>query len=147
MSGRSLPVAALALAAAACPSPTQPTLSSIQRNVFDVGCNQSASCHSATGHAADLDLSAGHARASLVGHKVHAGKVQTAENQIITTPASAEGWLLVVPGDPGASYLMKKLTEPLDPSYGDRMPAKSGPLTLDDYDAVKTWIARGALDD
>lgn len=135
------------LLCAACPSPTQPTLSSIQKNVFDVGCNQSSSCHGALGHAADLDLSAGHAWASLVRHKVHAGQVQTAENQIITTPASSEGFLLVVPGEPGASYLMKKLTDPLDPRYGDRMPAKAEAIPPADYQAIQTWIASGASND
>ena len=42
---------------------------------------------------------------------------------------------------------MKKLTEPLDARYGDRMPAKSGPLTSDDYQAIRTWITRGAPND
>lgn len=56
------------------------------------------------------------------------------------------GGLLVVPGDPKASYLYQKLSSPT-PCYGSQMPASDfGPAPLPScvIDVVARWIAAGA---
>jgi hypothetical protein len=56
------------------------------------------------------------------------------------------GGVLVVPGDPGASYLYQKLTSP-HPCSGTQMPAgEFGPAPLPDcvVGIVRDWIASGA---
>jgi hypothetical protein len=57
------------------------------------------------------------------------------------------GGVLVVPGDPGASYLYQKLTSP-HPCSGTQMPAgEFGPVPLPDcvVGIVREWIAAGAV--
>jgi cytochrome c5 len=104
-----------------------PGYDTIQR-IFDAEC---ASCHSA---ATDLVLTPSPAVswANLVGKAA--------------PPAEACGGTLVVPGDPGASYLYQKLTSPT-PCAGTQMPAAEfGPLPLPDcvLAIVREWIAEGA---
>ena len=103
------------------------------QTVFTEHCT---SCHSseidaAVAGAADLDLSAGHAWANLVGRQA---------------PASEScGGTLVVPGDPGGSYLYQKLTSDR-PCSGERMPRGDAALPLPDcvIALVRAWIVEGA---
>ena len=59
--------------------------------------------------------------------------------------------IIVVPGDPVASYLMLKIAPPTDapcqdPTHHRRMPPDPRePLTTASIDAIRTWIAEGAL--
>ena len=118
------------------PTPNlEPTLSSIQREIFDVSdesgrlaCTQ---CHVAGGIAAGtgLILTEGNSYASLVNR---ASSLKPGETRVI-------------PGDPDASYLVRKLEGGPD-IIGVRMPRGNGPfLTEGQMLVIRTWIQRGAL--
>jgi hypothetical protein len=59
--------------------------------------------------------------------------------------------VIVVPGDPDASYLMLKIAPPTDapcqdPTHHRRMPPDPRePLTAASIETIRTWIAEGAL--
>jgi cytochrome c5 len=57
--------------------------------------------------------------------------------------------VLVVPGKPEESFLIEKITRTdLDPATeGVPMPRKGAPLTADELETVRSWIAAGASDD
>ncbi len=127
------------LADLAGPTPNlQPTLSSIQREIFSttdvsgrVGCVQ---CHTDAGGrtpSGGLNLREGASYAGLVG-----------------VPARAKpGAVRVIPGDPLGSYLVHKLEGRAD-IVGQRMPRTSGPFLTDGQMLViKRWIERGAPND
>jgi hypothetical protein len=57
--------------------------------------------------------------------------------------AAAAGEILVVPGDPDGSYLVKKL-EGAAGIVGDPMPPPSGGMAPADLAAIRSWIAQGA---
>lgn len=59
---------------------------------------------------------------------------------------SGFGGKRVVPGDPDASVLMKKLTTPLPANVGEAMPLNYPRLTADEVELVRRWIAEGAND-
>lgn len=103
----------------------QPTLESIQKRVFDPRC---ADCHSGAGSAPPtLDLGDVHASfESLVG----------------VASSERPGLLRVAPGDPEASYLLRKL-EPDGAGPGHGTPAGQS-LPAAELDAMHEWIARGA---
>lgn len=50
----------------------------------------------------------------------------------------------IVPGDPDASYLIEKLNP--NPRFGAQMPENRTPLTSDEIEMIRTWIAEGAQD-
>ena len=115
----------------------QPTLSSIQREIFNkqdssgrLSCTQ---CHTNAGRnpAAGLLLIDGQSYAALVG------RASTAK----------PGAVFVTPGDPENSYLIKKLEG--DPSIvGLRMPRNNGPfLTPGQISIIRRWIQLGAKND
>ena len=54
------------------------------------------------------------------------------------------GKQLVVPGKPDESLLLSKVTSP---PCGDHMPLGGSPLTDDQVEMIRTWIAAGAKDD
>lgn len=120
------------------PTPNlQPTLSSIQREIFNtqdssgrLACIQ---CHTNVGRTptANLLLTEGNAYQSLVGQ-----------------PSRAKtGAILVVPGDPDDSYLMHKLAGRAD-IVGARMPRSNGPyLTAGQMSIIRRWIQLGARND
>ena len=56
------------------------------------------------------------------------------------------GQLLVAPGDPGASYLINKLTG-VGMCFGSRMPKGGASLSSGDIDTIRAWIGAGAADD
>lgn len=115
----------------------QPTLSSIQRSIFNatdatsrLACTQ---CHSDVGRtpSSGLNLLEGQSFRSLVGQGSR-GK---------------PGAILVVPGDPANSYILKKLEGAPDIA-GVRMPRGSGPfLTAGQISIIRRWIELGARND
>lgn len=120
------------------PTPTlQPTLSSIQRNIFNasdatsrLACTQ---CHTNVGRnpSSGLNLVEGRSYLSLVGQP-SVGK---------------PGATLVVPGDPDNSYIIKKLEGAADIA-GVRMPRGAGPfLSAGQISIIRRWIALGARND
>lgn len=136
-----------ALASAACdeklsdlagPTPNlQPTLSSIQREIFNVSdatgrlaCTQ---CHSNAGRnpSGGMNLLEGVAYQSLVG----------------VASTGKPGAIRVVPGNPDNSYLLKKLLGSSD-IVGARMPRGNGPyLTAGQISIIRRWIELGAKND
>lgn len=107
----------------------EPTLSSIQANIFNQKCATS-SCHVGSSAPHGLDLSEGAAHGNLVG-------VRSRE-----VPALFR----VSPGDPDDSYLVMKLRG--DPRIvGQQMPLTGEKLSGEEIDVVAEWIAQGAADD
>jgi hypothetical protein len=112
----------------------QPTLSSIQRNIFNqtdssgrLACTQ---CHSDQGRVptGGLVLLEGRSYQSLVG----------------VASSGKPGAMRVVPGDPDRSYIVHKLEGASD-IVGVRMPRGNGPfLTQGQMLVIRRWIAEGA---
>lgn len=107
--------------------PLAPTLSSIQERIFSPIC--AAACHTGASAPLGLALDAGVARANLVG-------VASVEQ-----PAM----LRVRPSQPDSSYLIWKL-EGRAGITGGRMPLGLAPLTAEELNAIRQWIAAGAPD-
>lgn len=104
----------------------QPTLSSIQSNVFTPSCS---GCHTGGGDSlpASLDLSG----------------TQASFSNLVEVASTQEPTLdRVTPGDPDASYLIRKLEGTA--SSGARMPAFSEPLEQSTIDTIRQWIEDGA---
>ncbi len=110
------------------PNRLEPTLSSIQANIFDLNCALS-SCHAGPAPQLGLDLSAGQARATTVN-------VQSVEN----APQRR-----IAPGDPDNSYLVWKI-EGRPEISGERMPRGRAPLSQEQINTIRQWITDGALD-
>lgn len=105
-----------------------PTLTTIQQTIFSRNCALSG-CHVGTNAQQGMDLSAGQAHANIVG-----------------VPSREQPNLFrVAPGDPDASYLMQKI-EGAPGIVGDRMPLGRTPLSIDEIDLIRRWIAEGAQD-
>lgn len=127
--GRSrYPIAMLILTAGALMGFSQaeslePTLESIQENIFTPKCTQ---CHSGSGAPQGLNLKKGQAEGNLVG--VASGEVPDLKR--------------VDPGNPDDSYLIHKLEGTQD--VGSRMPIGGSPLSQEQIDAIRQWIADGA---
>ncbi|MGA8203432.1 MAG: Ig-like domain-containing protein [Woeseiaceae bacterium] len=103
--------------------PLAPTLDSLQANVFDSYC---VVCHSGAGAPQGLRLDAASSYASLVG-----------------VPSQEVGALLrVEPGNPDASYLIRKLEGTA--TEGGQMPLGAPPLPRSTIDFVRQWITEGA---
>jgi hypothetical protein len=134
--GRSLRLLAL-LALGGCAAdappaegpPIEPRLARLQAEVFAPTCALSASCHGGDAPKEGLDLSA-----AIWAHIVNRPASQVPEQ------------MLVVPGDPDASYLYQKVTQPV-PAKGVRMPNASPPLEARALSALREWIRLGARDD
>ncbi len=101
------------------PTP-QPTLTYLQKNVFDVNCAVSG-CHDSASAAQGLNLSSGHSLVSLFG----VPSFQMPEMDLIE------------PGDPANSYLMHKLQ---GTGNGSPMPSGQPQLSQENIDAVSAWI-------
>lgn len=115
--------------------PIAPTYSEIESKIFLTGCATS-SCHSATGRAGGLDLTAGKGYAALVDVAPQNAKAQ------------ALGLKRVVPGDPSKSFLFTKVGHgPLDAEFKAVMPPIGDPLDEDSLWAIETWIREGAKND
>ena len=108
------------------PPPLQPTLTSIQANIFTPSCALSG-CHSGAAPQMGQNLSSGQAFANIVN-------VSSTEQ-----PAFKR----VLPGDAANSYLYMKITG--DPRItGVQMPLTGGPLSADKIAAIRDWINAGA---
>lgn len=133
--GAALVVALVALPACGPDDPPaiEPKLSVLQEKVFDVSCTFS-SCHSTASAQAGLVLVA----------PVHA--------RLLAASTEVPGRALVVAGSPDASFLMDKLlgrdlpADPVGQSSSTIMPPGSM-LEAERIEAVRAWIAAGALDD
>ena len=115
------------------PQPTvvQPTLASIQANVFNLKCAV-ASCHTSAG-IGPFSLESGLAYSNLV------------------YAASAYGnprLLRVKPNDAmNSSLYLKLLGDPITGGPQARMPAGLGPMPINEINAIRDWINAGALPD
>lgn len=107
------------------------TFERIQTQVFDVSCS-SESCHSSLGQAGDMILDSEHSWDALINREP--------ANPI----ASAHGWMRVMPGEPGQSFLLAKLTNSLAAGEGLGMPYSAAPLEAGTIEVIRAWIAAGA---
>lgn len=104
----------------------EPTLSSIQSNVLTNSCALSG-CHTGPDPQQGMNLSAG----------------QTHDN-VVNVPSNERPELdRVEPGNPDASYLVHKI-EGRAGIVGQRMPLGRSPLSQQEIDAIRQWIADGA---
>ena len=110
------------------PNRIEPTLSSIQMNIFNLNCAFSG-CHGGAAPQLGLNLSAGQARATTVN-------VQSVENANL---------FRIAPGDPDNSYLVWKI-EGRPEISGAQMPRGRAPLPQDQIDVIRQWITDGAQD-
>lgn len=108
------------------PGELMPTLSSIQRLVFNPSC---VSHHGLDDAAAGLNLAEGHSFKSMVNVR---------STQVMLD--------LVRPGDAENSYLIHKL-EGRDGIEGRQMPLGASPLSPADIAVIKAWINSGAEED
>ena len=129
----------LCLAAYGCTTRTrqpdavvEPTLSSIQQQIFNGSCT-APSCHG-SGMKGGLSLIDGKSYAQLIG-------VRSAFDKKGTSPS-----LRVKPGSPDSSFLFTKITAP-DTSQGELMPKGFDKLTQNQIEAIRQWIVKGAPDD
>ncbi len=112
----------------------EPTLSSIQENIFTPKCTL-ASCHDPTFNAGQLVLTDGMSFAQL-------------NEPVADANATMDGFEQVVAGDPEMSFLWVKLQPGLDARLGTLMPQGSSEgLPADDLAAIRQWIVDGAQDD
>lgn len=126
-------VVAVCLVLASCehadpldPDELEPTLASIQENIFDVSCALSG-CHTGSNPPMGLDLSAGQSQSNLV-------EVDSRE-----VPAFQR----VEPGNPDDSYLIMKI-EGDSRIVGVRMPLGRAPLSGEQTAVIREWILDGA---
>ena len=110
------------------PPPTglQPTLASIQDNVFTVACATSG-CHAGVSANFGLRLDPGFSYGTLIN---------------VPSPRDAN-LIRVVPGNPDASFLIQKLNG--SQTLGERMPDGGPYLTTETVAVIRQWIADGAL--
>jgi mono/diheme cytochrome c family protein len=102
-----------------------PELVSIQAQVFDAACVE---CHRAGFASGELDLS----------------DAATSAQSLIRVPATnrvahENGWVLVEPGAPGLSFLMRKLRNP-GVGEGAAMPPGTHELTDACVELIAEWI-------
>lgn len=106
-------------------TPSGPTLASIQAKVFTVSCAISG-CHGGGTVQQGLRLDPGFSAANL-----------------INVPSPRDPNLIrVVPGNPGASFLIQKLEG--TQTLGDRMPQFGPYLPQATIDEIRLWIQNGA---
>ncbi len=122
-----------------CPK-LSPTFSSINADFLQVGCGaRQITCHGAGSESIQSGPSfAGHPYLTLVN--------APAANRLGT----AQGLILVKPGDPAGSFLLTKLrlASPLDPAYGGGQPANApGSTCAEALSVIEQWITAGAKDD
>jgi hypothetical protein len=103
-------------------------LSTLQGQLFDRHCV--TDCHEGASAASALQLARGRSYGNLVNQR---------SQQIATQ-------IRVIPGDPGASYLVKKMVGGVG-IVGDQMPKLAPPRPQAEIDALRAWISRGAPND
>ena len=104
--------------------PLEPTLASIQANVFNPFC---ITCHTGAAAPQGLRLDSGISFANLVG----------------VPSREASSLLRVAPGMPDQSYLIHKLEG--SAQVGEQMPLGGPPIQQATIDFVRQWIIEGAL--
>ncbi|TAK55182.1 MAG: hypothetical protein EPO24_12370 [Bacteroidetes bacterium] len=114
------------------PATIEPTLSSIQAQVFNGTCALT-SCHGSAA-AGGLNLTDGISYGQLVN-------VRSNGDGINVPP-----FYRVQPGQPDSSFLYIKLTSPA-PQQGARMPQGGASLSQEKLDAIRQWILNGAGND
>jgi hypothetical protein len=107
--------------------PIPPHLSTIESEIFARNCVFS-SCHGATSPNEGMSLVAP-TYATIVG----------------VASSEAPDLMRISPGNPDASYLLQKISS-ATPRDGVRMPPDQ-PLPANKIEAIRAWIAAGALDD
>lgn len=125
----SLAGCALAQTPAVPETPAPATYSAVATRVLS-NCT-TRSCHGEAGRRGNLVLTPERAYEELVNRPA------------AMAAAAARGKRRVVPGDPDASFLMEKLTAPA-PDEGARMPLGNPPLSAEELDLIRRWIAAGA---
>lgn len=115
------------------PSPTAagPTIADLQTRIFSQSCLD-AFCHNSVDRAGNLVLEEGQSYSNLVG--------VTPDNAMART----NGLLRVDPGNVDNSFIVLKLAGPPNPRFGSRMPLGKLPLSAEEMQLVRDWIANGA---
>ena len=107
------------------PDDPESLLAQIQTEIFDVDCATSG-CHAGSGSFGGLDLSS----------------VDDSYTNLVGVPATLdENLLRVDPGNPDESFLIHKLE---GTGAGSQMPLNAQPLSDDEIQLVRDWIAEGA---
>src|SRR5258706_369543 len=107
------------------PGGLQPTLASIQTNVFNVNCAVPG-CHGGAGAQHGMRLDPGFSAGNL-----------------INVPSGQDPNLIrVIPGDPDASFIIQKLDG--TQTVGVRMPDGGPYLTTAKINVIRQWIQDGA---
>jgi hypothetical protein len=102
----------------------EPTFTNIQANVFSAIC---INCHVGASAPQGLQLDAGNSY-----------------NMLLGVPSTERPELFrVAPGNPDASYLIRKLEGGPD-IVGAQMPLNLTPLSQNTINAIRIWIAQGA---
>lgn len=112
--------------AALPPTGLQPTLASIQANIFTPSCAKSL-CHTGPGAQAGLHLDSGLSWQNLY-------MMASSQDMSLTR---------VIPMDPDGSLLIRKLEGTA--TVGGRMPADGLYLQQSTVDVIRQWIQNGAL--
>jgi hypothetical protein len=102
-----------------------PDFDDVYSNTIGPTCAQSASCHSSTGHAANLDMSS----------------ESLAYEQLMQSSSIDPKRLRVVPGDPACSLLIVRTDSP----GADYQMPKGAALMAPERCALVQWVACGAL--
>lgn len=108
-------------------APLEPTLASIQANIFSTTCAVSG-CHGGAAAQQGMRLDPGFAFGNLVCARVP------------RDPSK----IRVIPGDPDNSFIIQKLEGKPVPLLGDRMPQGGPYLPQATIDVIREWIANGA---
>ena len=115
------------------PPPLSDKFADIQTQTLNGSCAISG-CHVGSSPKALLNLQTGKAYSQLMN------------NPIQNDAALKRYSRLVVPGKPDSSFLYIKLTNPKT-DEGELMPQRTGTLSKEELDAIRSWITRGAPND
>ncbi len=109
----------------------EPTLSTLQEHVFKPGCALSG-CHDDATQAGQLNLSS-----ESVSYEA------LVDVPVTNSVALENGWLLVKPGDPELSFLVRKMRLP---GLGEGAPMPIGEYQISNYymTLIEEWISLGA---
>lgn len=110
---------------------TEPTLSAHVQPIFTNTCALSG-CHASTNPEEGMSLAAG---------ETHANTVNVPSVQLASMDR-------IEPGQPDNSYLVHKIqgTQASVGGSGVQMPEGGAPLSQEQIDLIRAWVARGALD-